>query len=202
MSNVVDNLRNMPFSVIIGQPLKAIIEAQEVAALSTIRFIKEVGIITNTDNKEPFEETTKDALLGDIRNVTFKYKKNREGAEEVVELSVPILTIVPIPFIRIASSEIDFKMKVSELVRNTTDKKVNNDLSIAAKYGNDVSLSISGSYSRSSTKTTNNLSTNHASADLGIKIHAVQEEIPAGLSRVLDILEATITEKPVPAAKA
>lgn len=198
MSNVVDNLRNMPFSAIIGQPLKAIIEAQEVAALSTIRFIQEVGIITNTttSNKEPFEDTTTDAVLGDVRNVTFKYKKNREGAAETVELSVPILTIVPIPFIRIASSEIDFKMKVSELVRNTTDKKVNNDLSIAAKYGNDVSLSISGSYSRSSTKTTNNLSTNHASADLGIKIHAVQEEIPAGLSRVLDILEATILEKP------
>jgi hypothetical protein len=39
---------------------------------------------------------------------------------------------------------------------------------------------------------------------LNIKVHAVQDEMPAGMSRILDILEESIVTKPIssPAKKA
>ncbi|HAS47136.1 MAG TPA: hypothetical protein DCS93_42025 [Microscillaceae bacterium] len=204
MSYAIDNLNNLPFSVILGGPLKSVVEAQQMAAMSTIDFIQTVGLTKKEDDDNILlDDPTKDAAASDVRNVTFRYKKEADDpsgtnpAFETVELSVPILTIVPIPFIRIASTNIDFGIKISEVIRTSTVSRVDTRLGVTAKLKFGKKFSLSGSYTRAARTITSNSSNLSTHADLDIKLHAVQDDMPTGLARVLTILEKAITEKTV-----
>ncbi len=69
-------------------PLMAVIDAQSAAALTTMDFIRNVG----------FDEN------GDARNVSFIYDRlnSTSGEIESKTLTVPLLTIIPIPYIRVS----------------------------------------------------------------------------------------------------
>ena len=91
-SNIASNaLSAIPFSSMIGGPLNACIEAQAMAAKTTWDFIQEVGLNTNPDTGE------KTAV-----NVSFSFMQGGR----MVQLNVPLLTIVPIPYIAIHSIDI------------------------------------------------------------------------------------------------
>ena len=66
MPDLVAELNSLDFSVYIGGPLQAAIQAQNAASMATVNFIKEVG----------FEPGTTPGTLGPIRYVNFKFKKN------------------------------------------------------------------------------------------------------------------------------
>ena len=77
-------LQALPFGSIIGGPLKAAIEAQAMAAKTSWNFIQEVGLNTDPDTGE--KKTI---------NVSFQFVKDGR----IAQLNVPLLTIVPIPYI-------------------------------------------------------------------------------------------------------
>ena len=93
-------LQAIPFGTIIGGPLKACIEAQALAAQTTWEFIQNVGLNIDPETKE------KKAV-----NVTFQFIQNGE----MVQLNVPLLTIVPIPYIAINTVDISFKANITAL---------------------------------------------------------------------------------------
>lgn len=102
ISNVPANvatsaMQAIPFSSMIGGPLKACIEAQAMAAKTSWEFIKEVEL--NTD-----EKGQKSAVM-----VAFSFNKGGR----MTQLNVPLLTIVPIPYIAINSVDINFKANIN-----------------------------------------------------------------------------------------
>src|ERR671919_2536179 len=115
MSRAVDELRQIPFDYLIGAPLKAAIEAQGLAAKTTIDFIEKVGFIPEDPDQDPFFlDEEEDVEGGRVRNVTFSYSKTDENNVATnVTLTVPILSIVPIPYIRIDEITIDFTAKLN-----------------------------------------------------------------------------------------
>ena len=125
MSYANRTLRSLPFGRIISGPMVAAIQAQALAAQSTVNFIKEVGFKRTDANAAAGETADAAGDIGEIRNVTFKFKrKTSDGSsasgttsgagEEVVELTVPLLTIVPIPYIRIDEMTIQFTANITE----------------------------------------------------------------------------------------
>jgi hypothetical protein len=199
MSRAVSELRQIPFGYLIGAPMKAAIEAQGLAAKTTIDFIEKVGFIPKDADEDPFfTDETKDADAGQVRNVTFKYvKTDQDGEDDTVELTVPILSIVPVPYIRIDEMTIDFTAKLTDTITNTTKTGFKLDSSVKGKYKSwwspiSMEFRTAVSYSRSRTAA----SRYTREYTMNIHVRAVQDDIPAGLERVLDLLEQTITEKP------
>lgn len=93
-----NSLQENPFSSTIGGPLEYSIEAQTMAAKTTIEFIQEVGLNTNPD------------IVGKTAvNVVFSFIQN--GRQE--QVNVPLLTIVPIPYIGIQHIDNKFKANIS-----------------------------------------------------------------------------------------
>lgn len=198
MSRAVRELRQIPFGYLIGAPLKAAIEAQALAAKTTIEFIEKVGFIPPDTNQDMmFIDEASDADAGKVRNVTFSYKKIDENNEEKeVELTVPILSIVPIPYIRLDEITIDFTAKLNDTIQNTTKTGFKLDASVSGKYKSwwsPLSLEFRTSMSYETAKTTSAKYTRDYT--MNINVRAVQDDMPAGLSRVLDLLEQTIKEK-------
>ncbi|GAG81421.1 unnamed protein product [marine sediment metagenome] len=213
-------LSSIDFESMLGGPLVAVINAQAQAAIATTNFIKEVGFKKKTTVTPGDEQTPEDMETEEPIYVSFKYPKetspytpavyNDQGVEtatakeavyETQVLEVPILTMLPIPFIRIEETTIDFNAKINSTTYCQTDTSLKIDASTQARAGffwASAKLKVSTSYQRSTTqgKTVNR--------DYSLQIHvrAVQDEIPPGMDRLLSILENVIISKPAPVAVA
>ncbi len=111
-----------------------------------------------------------------------------------MKLEVPILTMMPIPFIKIAHADIDFNVKINS-VTNTNSSSTTNvktDMSVQTRFFAKTSLSASFS-NQKSTSSSEEVKKDYS---LNINIHAVQDDMPAGVSRILDILEESVTATP------
>lgn len=187
-NEIVNDLSSIPFDRMIGGPLSACIDAQEQAALSTVNFIDRVGF----DPKNP----------GHVVNVDFTYK--REGTD--VQLSVPLLTIVPIPFISIDTVNISFKAALKSI---SSEDAV--DVNRQSSYDSTNSRYLGvGSYLRTAevqrTVMRGSVSTKKDSvatqnsvysieANVDINVIARQESMPGGLAKVLEMLNQAISIK-------
>ena len=116
-----------------------------------------------------------------------------------MKLEVPILTMLPIPFIRIESTTIDFNAKINSVEYTKTDTSLKVDASLKLGYGKpfvgSVKLNVSTSYQRTTQQGTNVERT----YSMAVHIRAVQDEMPAGLERILGILEDAIKAQPTKA---
>ncbi|WP_327722273.1 DUF2589 domain-containing protein [Streptomyces sp. NBC_00490] len=204
MSRAVEELQQIPFSQLIGAPLKAAVEAQALAAQSTIEFIHKVGFkqpdFGGDDQDLVFTDPDKDADAGELRSVTFSYRKKGENDElDEFSLTVPFLAITPIPYIRIDEMTIDFNAKLTDSIERKTSSTFNLDTEVKGSYSSfwspiKIEARVSATYNQKAA------STERQQREYAMQIHvrAVQDEMPAGLSRMLDILEQAIQEQPKP----
>ncbi|MEQ9062778.1 MAG: DUF2589 domain-containing protein [Vicingaceae bacterium] len=213
MAYATDTLTALPFGAIIGGPMKAAVEAQALAARATIEFIEKVGFDPPEPEKpDPFsiefesDPDKKTNSLGPVRNVTFTYESKKEdGTVDVVSLTVPILTIVPIPYIRIDELSINFIAKIQEqqVNTNTVSREVVESRSSSASFragwwwwGGSVNYNASVSSKQNSSATS--ASKYQTEYTMNVHLRAVQDDMPAGLSKVLSILEGGIKESREP----
>jgi len=206
MTRAVEELQQIPFSQLIGAPLKAAIEAQALAAQSTIEFIHKVGFkhaeIGADDDDLVFNDVDQDADAGELRSVSFSYKKKDENDElKNFSLTVPFLAITPIPYIRIEEMTIDFNAKLTDSVERKTDSSFKLDTQIKGSYSAfwspvKVDARVSATYNQKSSTTEKQ----QREYSMVIHVRAVQDEMPAGLSRMLDMLEQAIQEQPAATA--
>lgn len=178
-------LSGLPFSEIIGSPLKAAIEAQAMAAETSWKFIQEVGLNTDPETGE------KRAV-----NVSFDFLQNGK----VARLNVPLLTIVPIPYIAIESIDISFKAKINAESSTHTEASESEEMAGSGKVSASIGFGIfsakmEASASYSSKKDSKAMQDSKYSVEytLDIAVKAGQESMPAGLARVLDILNNSLS---------
>jgi hypothetical protein len=180
MANLVPELNSLDFSVYIGGPLQAAVQAQHAASMSQVNFIQEIGFEDVSGTKK-------------LRYVEFKYKKKVPKAdgsgfdEKDVEIQVPFLTMLTMPALRIEEMTIDFNAKLS----STETSNVSSEFAASASLGIDykiVNFKASASYKRTSTRGTSVEKT----YNLGVHVKAVNDELPEGLDRILTMLEESI----------
>lgn len=179
-ANVAINaMQAIPFSSMIGGPLNACIEAQAMAARTSWEFIKEVGL--NTD-----EKGQKSAVM-----VAFSF--NRGG--RMVQLNVPLLTIVPIPYIAINTIDINFKASISASTSTTSETaehtEAGGELDAKAKlnlglFSLQANLKANYSSKKDSKATAESKYSVESTIDVAVK--AGQESMPAGMAKVLELL--------------
>lgn len=180
MARLVDDLNSLDFSVYIGGPLQAAVQAQHAASMSLVEFIQEVG----------FDDDG-------IRYVNFEYAKevpNEEGTSfetSSFTIKVPFLTMLIMPALRIDEVKIDFNAKLT----STQTANVSNEFTGKKELGINykvVNFKASASYKRTSTRGTNV----EKSYNLGVQVRAVNDELPEGLDRILTMLEDSIASIP------
>jgi hypothetical protein len=191
--NLGQELASLDFANLIGGPLNALIEAQTKAALTTSNFIKAVGFTPEIKDGDG-----KVTGGGEIRNVSFRYKKQdpKDGETKDYELTVPFLTMVPIPYIRVDTAEIEFNAKINSVLTEKTAQSIDVGVSLDASYNAlFVKASLKASFSYKQSKETN--SQTDRTYSMRILVKAANQELPAGTERLLGILESAIKEVPV-----
>lgn len=127
---------------------------------------------------------------------------------EEMQLEVPILTMMPIPFIRVEEGEIDFHAKITSMEYANVGSQFKASTSFAlsgssskskskknrsVKRSASVDFKVNASYQR----TTRKGSKVDKTYQLGVKVKVAQDEMPAGMDKVLGILEDAIVAQPV-----
>lgn len=173
-------LSAIPFGSIIGGPLKACIEAQAMAAQTSWNFIKEVGLNTNAETGE------KEAI-----NVTFQFLKDGRMAQ----LNVPLLTIVPIPYIAITDIDIAFKANISASSSSVSENSSSSSMDAGVngtaglKVGPfHVDASFNANYSSKKDSKATQESKYSVEYTMDVAVKAGQESMPAGMAKVLELL--------------
>ena len=178
-TKALNTLQNLPFDNLIAAPLNACVNAQAEAAQSTINFIQNVGL--NED-----ENGNKEAV--------YVYFNFIQGGRRVT-ISVPLLTMVPIPYIAINTIDINFKATVTGMQNDSNtasqsyEKKVEKSKS-EGKLGwfkvTTTKLNTAVSTKKDSTSTKD--SGYSVEATIDVAVHASQDSMPAGMAKILEML--------------
>jgi hypothetical protein len=182
---VVNELAAIPFGTLIGGPLNAAIEAQAKAAMTTVDFINAVG----------FEED-KNSNTKKVKTVAFSFANGPvNGSTPMMKLEVPLLSIVPIPFLRIENLDIHFKASLSQSMETKESETTSTEGKAEVKAGGgwlavkaEMNASISSKKDSSATRD----SRYSVEYTMDINVHAVQDDIPAGLAKVLNLLNESM----------
>lgn len=174
-------LQALPFGSIIGGPLKAAIEAQAMAAKTSWNFIQEVGLNTDPDTGE--KKTI---------NVSFQFVKDGR----IAQFNVPLLTIVPIPYIAIQTVDIAFKANISASSSSTTVENKSSTLDAGISGGGgvkvlglfDIHADFYANYSSKKDSTATQDSKYSVEYTMDVAVKAGQDSMPAGLAKVLELL--------------
>jgi hypothetical protein len=112
-----------------------------------------------------------------------------------MKIEVPILTMLPIPFIRIDETTVDFNAKINSVESRNVDTEfgIKGDLTVKQRWpGGSAKLNVSASYKRKSQQGFNIEKT----YSMAVHVKAVQDEMPAGMEKLLGILENAIVSTP------
>lgn len=196
MATPGQELASLDFENLIGGPLIAVVHAQAQAAMATVNFIKQVGF------KPPAggAQTPTDQSTGEPATVSFSYKKmvpkaDGSGEEEkTASLTVPFLAMLPIPYLRVQETTVDFLAKINSVQFRQVDTNLAVTGELEAKAGwlwGSARLKVTTTYQRQSKEG----ATVTRDYSMGVKVKAVQEEMPGGLDRLISVLESLIKEK-------
>jgi len=192
-------LSALDFGSIIGGPLKAAIMAQALAAKTTTDFIKAFAFVP-----QPANSTAPPKLA----SVSFDFSQaiglgpapgasSSSGAaagstalsltSDVTTITVPLLSIIPIPYIRIDTMSITFNANLHSVTTTTesNDFTFSTGGSIGGFLGSFLGSGMSISVSDRNTFQQN--STVDDTYSLQVTVHAVQDTMPAGLAQILGI---------------
>ncbi|WP_297194982.1 DUF2589 domain-containing protein [uncultured Campylobacter sp.] len=178
-TEIVNQFSGLPMASLIGGPLQAACDAQLQLANATSTFIKTVGL------EQKGEELV-------ARTVDFKYEQIKEdGSVQKMNIQTPLLAIVKVPSLSITSMDITFDMEVktAEEQKESSDKSVAIDAQASVGFAFfRARVSVKGSISshKENTRRTD------TSAKYHVELHARDDGMSEGLSRVLDIIQASI----------
>ena len=112
-----------------------------------------------------------------------------------MRIQVPILTMLPVPFIRVEKATVDFNAKINamETSQQSSDFSIAGDLEAKQRWpGGSAKLTVSCSYQR---KTATGSSVERTYS-MQVHVEATQDEMPSGMERLLGILESNIIATP------
>lgn len=171
MALPVDNqeslLQELDFNRILGAPLSACVNAQEEAAQATLQYLNEVVFTQTGDDDSCLEPVT----------VSFYF----ESAGQVHRIVMPLLLIVPVPYLQIDRVDLTFQATVTESRMNHDTRK----LSLKAKY------SAPGDSAEVSKETKAEYMNKRC---IDINLSVTSADMPMGISKLLEIFNNQLVE--------
>ena len=171
MALPVDNqeslLQELDFNRILGAPLSACVNAQEEAAQATLQYLNEVVFTQAGDDDSSLEPVT----------VSFYF----ESAGQVHRIVMPLLLIVPVPYLQIDRVDPTFQATVTESRMNHDTRK----LSLKAKY------SAPGDSAEVSKETKAEYMNKRC---IDINLSVTSADMPMGISKLLEIFNNQLVE--------
>lgn len=185
-------LAALDFANIIGGPLQAVITAQASAAALTTKFIQDTAFEQSSSGTSGSTGPQK------LKVVEFDFgqltQTTNTGTADGLTIKVPLLTMLPIPFMRVDSMTIDFNVNL----HSTSSSKLTNEASASTSVSENENLEFESTSFQASVTDKNTYQNDQAIDDtysLRVTVHAVQDQMPGGMQNVLNIFTNVIQQQ-------
>lgn len=160
ISQVKSVINSIPFEEILGGPLVACVGAQRDASFTAYKFMREVTMNTGKD--------------GEAEPVMVSFSFIKDGKK--LKLNIPLLTIVPLPFIQIDYVDLAFTANV------TATEERNGEAHLTAKYSTET-----GDEQEDKTEDGSSMSSFTDQNIMKVNIRAVTSDMPPGIAKMQQI---------------
>ena len=178
----------LSLSQLIGAPIRALVEAEAQSAAATAHFIRNVGF------KPPDDAGLEE--FGELQMARFKtVRRNTDGAEEEVEVQIPLLTLLPIPALQIRDATLDYVVKVvqTEALPPKRQPKTQSP-GTGTPLSDEVPATLRATFAREPRPG------DRRSMDMLVKmkVRIEQADMPAGLSRLINLAGESTSRTALP----
>lgn len=165
--------QSLPLAYVLAEPLNGVIKAHMLAAQTTREYIEKLK-----DDTIEFSVIKTDA--------------DGSNTNQAVTIKAPILSIIPIPSLKIDSLSVNFRYEINHTLKDKKDKELEAKMKAGTTgwLSSFVDVSLSGSIStRSASESVMN-----RSGTLEISMQASEAEQPEGLKKILNMFSNTISK--------
>ncbi|MBO7618753.1 MAG: DUF2589 domain-containing protein [Bacteroidales bacterium] len=194
-SITTSNSQVMELQQLIAGPLVSTIEAD---ALSTKRYLDILQAIA-------FEDEVRDGkLIGrKLRTLSFSYTETNADGHRQKVVSIPLLTLVPLPLLQIQEADFDYDINILDAVSSNIDESFNYGKGRIEQGGKTVkpmrlraTLATTGGSGNTSGQTEQKLS-----ANMKVHVKMRQTDVPAGLANMLRLTASNLLIEDGPTAE-
>lgn len=179
------NSQVMELQQLIAGPLVSTIEAD---ALSSRRYYDMLQLIAFEDANEG------DTTVKRLRMLKFSYLETNVSGNRTKVVSIPLVTLLPLPLLQIQEADFDFDINILDAVSSCSDDsfdygkgRIDKGSPAASPFRLRASLASKGGSGSYSGKNEQQLSAN---MKVHVKMH--QADIPAGLSNLLRLTASNL----------
>ena len=179
------NSQVMELQQLIAGPLVSTIEAD---ALSSRRYYDMLQLIAFEDANEG------DATVKRLRMLKFSYLETNAGGNRSKVVSIPLVTLLPLPLLQIQEADFNFDINILDAVSSSSDDsfdygkgRIDKGSPAASPFRLRASLASKGGTGSYSEKSEQQLS-----ANMKVHVKMRQADVPAGLSNMLRLTASNL----------
>lgn len=194
--------RSTGIAQLLGAIMASVVQADAIAAATTLQFIEDVGF-TPVDATKPDGEQK-------LRTASFRYtKKDATGADAEFIAELPLLSMLPIPSLQVRRAVLNLEIKVDEVVTDSgasapAAPPPGGSLSVERppwleqyalkhKIVGRVGTRTPAATTPTPPVTTRTTLTNQINAEITL----AQADIPVGMQRMFDLMDMAISDRQV-----
>lgn len=212
MQEDITELRELPLESLVSAPLNAVIAAQANAAMTTVKFIEEVGFDREGRGDESFFDDlgNEQSNSYEVRVAKLKIEVDKgPGNTTTTNVQIPLLSLFNVPSFEISNFDWSFNCKLKSVQSfsakfgtastTTTTGESNNELNIknVLKFGTKMKVEMTTKTDFESRFKTGR----EQEYNLAISIRGNSAPLPRGIETLLSIAENAAKSEPVqPAA--
>ncbi len=170
----------MELQQLIAGPLIATIEADALSAQKYLDYLMHIAF----ENYDPVTGKT-----GKLRTMTFTYNEQDLGGVQKKSISIPMLTLVPLPLLQVKEADFDFDIKILDALSESVEEKfsIEDGKSVSEQPGaGSFKMRASLAPQQSTAQHKGDLQQSLA-ANMKVKVKMRQADMPAGLSNLLHL---------------
>lgn len=170
----------MELKDLISGPLVATIDADSISARRYLNYLLELAF-------ESYDKETGE--VGKLRTLDFTYGSRDVGGSRMQRVSIPLLTLVPLPLLQVKEADFDFDIQIVDAVSSDKDatfslKNGASDDTGDVPEGVKLRVSMAAASAEGSVKSTTQQS---LTANMKVKVKMQQADMPGGLSNLLHL---------------
>ncbi len=207
--SMAEQFTGLPMGDLIGAPLKAAAEANQMMAVTQTNFLLDTAFSYNSteNNYSPIMVT-----MGITRGVLVPVDPTQPEQEPKIEqvtatFDIPLLTLLPLNSLAVDDVQVNFDMEVkssfSESTNQTSEQSMAAEASWSAKVGFGIfSAEVTGSVSYDSKSSTSHDTAYEKSnsAQYSVAVHAGQLPLPDGVKVIIQAFTNAISPIEMPVA--
>lgn len=166
----------MELQQLIAGPLIATIEADALSAQKYLDYLMRVAF-------ESYNPVTGET--GKLRMLTFTYNEQDVNGSSKKNVSIPLLTLVPLPLLHVEEADFDFDIKILDALSENVEEKFSVENGESVKQPQSTGFKMRASLAPQ--REVKDDLQQSLSANMKVKVRMRQADMPAGLSNLLHL---------------